>query len=179
MLVESEMAFVPTETNILVAGGGGVAMKTAQRLRDLSCNVYVLQRSSNRSDDITAMGASMVRADVLEKDQVANMFAGYVLSLLQFKLNSLSGIDRVDVVVSSIGGSPADTQPDAEGNINLIDAAMQKGVKKFILVTSIGVGNSKDATPPNVYEVLEPVLLAKEKAEIRLKVQSITRQSSP
>jgi hypothetical protein len=39
-----------------------------------------------------------------------------------------------------------------------------------VLVTSIGTGDSKDAPPPDVYEVLKPVLLEKEKAEKHLKV---------
>ena len=47
---------------------------------------------------------------------------------------------------------------------------MAKGVKKFVLVTSIGTGDSKDAPPSQVYDVLKPVLLEKEKAEERLKV---------
>lgn len=34
-----------------------------------------------------------------------------------------------------------------------------------ILVTSIGCGSSKDATPPSVYEVLKDVLAQKNKAE--------------
>ena len=38
----------------------------------------------------------------------------------------------------------------AQGNINIINAAIKKGVKKFILVTSIGVGDSKDAPPKQV-----------------------------
>ncbi len=58
----------------------------------------------------------------------------------------------------------------AQGNINLIEAALAKGVKKFVLVTSIGTGDSKDAPPSQVYDVLKPVLLEKEKAEERLKV---------
>lgn len=57
-----------------------------------------------------------------------------------------------------------------QGNINLIEAALAKGVKKFVLVTSIGTGDSKDAPPSQVYDVLKPVLLEKEKAEERLKV---------
>lgn len=39
-----------------------------------------------------------------------------------------------------------------------------------MLVTSIGTGDSKDAPPSQVYDVLKPVLLEKEKAEARLKV---------
>lgn len=57
-----------------------------------------------------------------------------------------------------------------QGNINLIEAAAKKGVKKFILLTSIGVGDSKDAPPAQVYDVLKPVLIEKGKAEERLKV---------
>ena len=57
-----------------------------------------------------------------------------------------------------------------QGNINLIEAAAKKGVKKFILLTSIGVGDSQQAPPEQVYNVLKPVLVEKGKAEDRLKV---------
>lgn len=73
-------------------------------------------------------------------------------------------------MISSIGGSPANTEPDSEGNINLINEAVKKGVHKFILVTSIGAGDSRGAPPNQVYEALEPQLQAKEKAEAHLKV---------
>jgi hypothetical protein len=33
----------------------------------------------------------------------------------------------------------------AQGNINMIQAAMKKGVKKFVFVTSLGCGSSKDS----------------------------------
>lgn len=61
--------------------------------------------------------------------------------------------------------------PFLQGNINLIEAAKKRGVKKFVLVTSIGTGDSKGAPPQQVYDVLRPVLLEKEKAEERLKVR--------
>lgn len=41
-----------------------------------------------------------------------------------------------------------------------------------MLVTSIGTGDSKEAPPKQVYDVLRPVLRQKEKAEQRLKVGS-------
>lgn len=50
-------------------------------------------------------------------------------------------------------------------------------MKKFVLVTSIGCGDSKDAPGEKVYKVLEPVLLEKNKAEERLKVR-VCRHSS-
>ncbi len=60
--------------------------------------------------------------------------------------------------------------PAGQGNINLIEAALRAGVKKFVLVTSIGTGDSKDACSPETYAVLKPVLVEKEKAEQRLMV---------
>lgn len=80
-------------------------------------------------------------------------------------------IEEVDAVISTIGGSTKDPTADSLGNINVIEAAAAKGVKKFILVTSIGCGDSKDAPGEQVYKVLEPVLLQKDKAEERLKVR--------
>ena len=55
----------------------------------------------------------------------------------------------------------------------MIEAAAKKGVKKFILLTSIGVGDSKDAPPQQVYDVLKPVLVEKGKAEEKLKVRCL------
>ncbi len=47
---------------------------------------------------------------------------------------------------------------------------MKKGVKRFVLVTSIGTGDSKGAPPQQVYDVLEKVLVQKGKAEEFLQV---------
>lgn len=61
-------------------------------------------------------------------------------------------------MVSTIGGTPADPKADSEGNIALIEATAKKGeeqgrMPKFVLVTSIGTGDSQGAPPPQVYEV--------------------------
>lgn len=85
-------------------------------------------------------------------------------------------MEELDAVISSIGGTPANPDADSFGNINLIEAAAKKGVKRFILVTSIGTGDSKDAPPSQVYDVLEPVLIEKGKAENALLVRLCTVQ---
>ena len=56
---------------------------------------------------------------------------------------AFAAIDGVDAVVSTIGGTTADPAADSLGNINLIEAALRHGVKKFVLVTSIGTGDSR------------------------------------
>lgn len=45
------------------------------------------------------------------------------------------------------------------GNLNVIEAALAKGVKKFILVTSIGCGDSKDAPGDQVGVLLLVVVV--------------------
>jgi nucleoside-diphosphate-sugar epimerase len=60
------------------------------------------------------------------------------------------------------------------GNKNLIDAAVKAGVQKFILVSSIGSGESAVALPPQAMETLRPVLLEKEKAEKHLMESGLT-----
>jgi uncharacterized protein YbjT (DUF2867 family) len=81
----------------------------------------------------------------------------------------------VDAVISTIGGRPTDGErSDFLGNKNLIDAAVKVGTKKFVLVTSIGSGNSAPALPPRAMEALAAVLTEKEQAENHLIASGLT-----
>jgi len=69
-------------------------------------------------------------------------------------------------VVSTLSGNPkVGYAVDSVGSINAIDAAKAAGAQRFILVSSIGVGESASAIPPKVLEVLAAVLVEKTKAE--------------
>ncbi|KAL3140678.1 hypothetical protein ABBQ32_005241 [Trebouxia sp. C0010 RCD-2024] len=151
-VVTAEMS--PDNASILVCGGGGIALDVTRKLKDMGAWVWMLQRSDSRRKEIEGMMAIVVRGDALNPEQVQKAF---------------DQIEEVDAVVSTIGGTPADPTADSQGNINLIEAAAKKGVKRFILLTSIGVGDSKDAPPQQVYDVLKPVLIEKGKAEDKLK----------
>ncbi|DBB17938.1 hypothetical protein WJX82_008706 [Trebouxia sp. C0006] len=150
--IKAEMS--PDNASILVCGGGGIALDVTRKLKDMGAWVWMLQRSDSRRKEIEGMMAIVIKGDALQPDSIQKAF---------------DQIEEVDAVVSTIGGTPADPQADSQGNINLIEAAAKKGVKKFILLTSIGVGDSKDAPPQQVYDVLKPVLIEKGKAEDRLK----------
>mmetsp|Transcript_19612 Transcript_19612/g.54653 ORF Transcript_19612/g.54653 Transcript_19612/m.54653 type:complete len:272 (-) Transcript_19612:187-1002(-) len=148
--------FDPDNASILVAGGGGVALNVTRRLKNMGSWVWQLQRTDVRRKEIEGMMAIVAKGDALKPEELQKV---------------MDGIEEVDAVVCSLGGSTKDPQVDSQGNINMIQAAMKKGVKKFVFVTSLGCGSSKDSISEQVYKVLEPVLLEKNKAEEVLMAQ--------
>ena len=154
----AKAAIDPDNANVLVCGGGGIAMLVSKKLKDMGSWVWCMQRSDTRQSQIEGMMALFAKADALDADAVEKVF---------------EGIEDLDAVVSTIGGTPKEPLADSAGNINIIEAAKKRGVKKFVLVTSIGAGDSKDAPPETVYETLQPVLVEKSKAEEALRASGM------
>ncbi|KAL6762655.1 NAD(P)-binding protein [Haematococcus lacustris] len=146
----------PDNASILVAGGGGVALHVTRRLKNMGSWVWQLQRTDVRRKEIEGMMAIVAKGDALVPADLEKVMAS---------------IEEVDAVVCTLGGSTANPEVDSQGNINMIQAALKKGVKKFVLVTSLGCGETKDAIGEKVYSVLKPVLVEKDKAEAALMAQ--------
>lgn len=142
-------------THIFLAGASrGVGLEIAKCLTEQQMQVTALLRSPETSPELAAMGIKVAVGDALDADAV---------------LAAMTGGEPIDAVISTIGGLPKDGErADYLGNKNLIDAAVKAGVQKFILVSSIGSGNSAAALQPQVLETLGPVLIEKEKAENHL-----------
>ncbi len=145
---------------IFLAGGSrGVGMEVARWLHKNGKEVTAMLRSSQSQPALAAMGITTVAGDALEPEQVEQAMRS----------------TAVDAVISTIGGMPQEGQrSDYRGNKNLIDAAVQAGVRKFVLVTSIGSGESAVALPPQVLETLGPVLAEKQQAEQHLMASGLT-----
>ncbi|MEG4009356.1 SDR family oxidoreductase [Microcoleus sp. Pol11C1] len=141
--------------HIFLAGASrGVGLEIAKLLVEQKMQVTALLRSPATSTELEAMGIKVVTGDAL--DAAAMEVA-------------MAGGEPIHAVISTIGSLPKDREKsDYLGNKNLIDAAAKAGVQKFILVSSIGSGNSVGALPPQALETLRPVLIEKEKAENHL-----------
>jgi len=148
-------------STIFLAGASrGVGREVVDCLRKQSMNVKVLLRSEIARTELEGMGIEVVNGDALNAAEVEGAM--------------LSG-NPLDAVISTIGSLPKDGQrSDYWGNKNLIDAAVKAGVQKFILISSIGSGNSAPALPPPALETLGAVLVEKDKAERYLSESGLT-----
>jgi len=142
-----------TYEKVFVAGGSrGVGRAIIDKLLASSPTLTVV--ALLRSDEAIADLATIDRVTTIQGDA--------------FDYKTVEGaIDGCDAAITTLGGSTQDegVRVDYAGNNNVIEACGILGCVRVILVTSIGCGSSKVATPPSVYEVLEPVLKAKNRAE--------------
>jgi len=142
-----------TYEKVFVAGGSkGVGRAIIDKLLASSPTLTVV--TLLRSDEAIADLSTVDRVTTIQGDA--------------FDYKAVEGaIDGCDAAITTLGGSPQDDdrKVDYEGNNNVIEACGILGCVRVILVTSIGCGSSKVATPPAVYETLEPVLKAKDRAE--------------
>ncbi|UCG71826.1 MAG: NAD(P)H-binding protein [Chromatiales bacterium] len=73
-------------------------------------------------------------------------------------------------VVCLLGGTP---QLNSQGNINVIDAAVEHKLHRFILLTSVGCGDSASAVDPFVKAFVGKALQAKNWAERHLRATAL------
>jgi uncharacterized protein YbjT (DUF2867 family) len=146
---------------IFLAGASrGVGREIANCLTAQNLSIKALIRNESAAAELQNMGINTVMGDALNISDVE-----------QAMLTN----ERIHTVISTIGGLPSEGErADYLGNKNLIDAAIKAGVQKFILVTSIGTGNSAGALPPQALATLGPVLVEKDKAEQHLIASGLT-----
>lgn len=137
-----------TGRQLLVFGATG---RTGSRLVDLAhgagWSVTAAVRDPTRTH-LVAAGSAIAVADALSRPQVE------------------AALDeaRPDVVVSALGGR-GDTMVDDLGVGNLADACATAGIRRLIVVTSLGCGGSRAHASPRLLEAIGEVLAAKTRGE--------------
>ena len=149
-----------SSTIFLAGASRGVGREIAHCLIDQPFQTKALLRTETARADLEGMGITVV--------------LGNALNIHDIEQAMLNG-ELIQTVISTIGGRPQEGErADYLGNKHLIDVAVKAGVKKFILISSIGSGESAIALPPQALETLGPVLAEKEKAEKHLIASGLT-----
>ncbi|NER83661.1 MAG: NAD(P)H-binding protein, partial [Leptolyngbya sp. SIO1D8] len=140
----------PTSRNCFVAGASrGVGFEVVKGLRRQGYTVAALVRTSDTQAQLEALGAQVLIGDALEVEIIK-------AALQCFAPDPF-------LLVTTLGGKGMtrdEPRSDYWGNRNLVDGVQSLPCQRFLLVSSIGVGNSAIALPPPVLETLRPALLA-------------------
>jgi nucleoside-diphosphate-sugar epimerase len=144
----------------IFGASSGIGIELARRLVAAGQPPVAVTRSVAAPALATA-GAGLQQADVLDRGQVERVLA--------------ATSPRVDAVVSLVGGRPfrKDVPPDWDGNRHLIDAAKAAGIRRFVLVTSIGAGSSRAAAPLIARLILGRFMQLKTRAEDYLRLSGL------
>lgn len=146
-------------SGVLILGGTrGVGLETVRLLEAADTPVTVLVRPTSDLAELNTTAAQLVVGDALQRADIDKALA----------------TGRFHAVVSTLSGKSDDGRwADSTGNINAIDAAGQAGVGRFVLISSLGVGDSKKALPWIVRKILGDRLAGKEEAENHLTAHGI------
>ncbi|HEY9888824.1 MAG TPA: SDR family oxidoreductase [Candidatus Obscuribacterales bacterium] len=141
--------------NYFVAGASrGVGFEVVKGLRQQGCTVAALVRTDDTQATLQSLGARVYIGDALDRE-------GVKAALTDFATAPFA-------VVTTLGGRGIlrdEPRSDYWGNRHLVEAAQGLPCQRVLLVSSIGVGESAIALPPEVLATLRPALLAKAKAE--------------
>ncbi|MBL8629952.1 MAG: SDR family oxidoreductase [Rhodospirillaceae bacterium] len=140
--------------HVLIFGATrNTGFETAKILRARGDTVTAVVRATSETSALKELGVSLVSADA---------FNG---SDLQMALKGLSA----DAALCSLGntrGTPE--RVDHVAVANVVDACAGLGIKRFILISSIGAGNSRPALSPQAEKFLGPVCALKTLGENHL-----------
>lgn len=159
------------QKHVFLAGASrGVGREIALLLRGKDIAVTALLRNSGAQNELEGLGITVKIGDALNPNDVEQ---------------SMLISQPIDAVISTIGGASQDgIRVDYLGNKNLMEAYFaiatsqaESGIsnlEKFILISSIGSGNSSVALPPQVLQTLAAALAEKEQAENHLIASGLT-----
>lgn len=152
-------ATTATAGPVLVIGGNrDTGLELVRRLRDRGEAVSVVVRPGSDASAAAALGARILRGDALVPDDLRAALAS----------------DRYRAVVSTLGRSLAPgPRADDAGNRHAVDAARAAGVRRFVLVTVIGAGDSRDAAYFLARRALGQVMADKTVAEDHLRASGL------
>lgn len=143
---------------VLVFGAsGGTGYQVAKLLRERGQPVTAAVRATTDRSPLEELGVDFVVADAFDLEAV----------------QAATGSANFQAVITTVGCLRCKPPPDFIGNRNIIDAARANGVERFILISTVGAGDSYDAANLLSRIVLRPVLPLKTQAEDHLRASGL------
>jgi nucleoside-diphosphate-sugar epimerase len=145
---------------ILIFGGNrATGLEIVRGLVARGESVTVAVRATSDTQALDELGVKTVIADALNADEVKAALAS----------------DRYAAVISTLGTTRGDQakRPDYIGNRHVIDAAVEAGTQRFVFITVIGAGDSKDTAPWPARNFLREVIALKTQAEEHLQASGL------
>ncbi len=143
---------------VLIFGGTrNTGLEVTKLLRARGETVTVFVRPASDRTALEPLGVRFVAGDALIADDVNAAFADV----------------RYRAVITTLGCFKCDVPPDFLGNQNVFDAARDAGIRRVIMVSSIGAGDSAEAMPWIAKWALEDVLVLKTRAEDYLQATGV------
>jgi nucleoside-diphosphate-sugar epimerase len=141
---------------LIFGAGSGVGLSLAQQLRQDGVPVFAMLRSPAAESTLAALSVRTVAGDAFSAADIDRAFA-------------LAGTQDLDVV-STVGGRTADGRwADEVGNVNIADRAAAHGVRRFVLITSIGCGDMAPFRSARAITAFGAAVDAKTRAEEHLR----------
>ncbi len=134
---------------LLFGGARGTGFEVARILKSRGQAVSVCVRSGSDQSALKSLGVSLVVGNVLDSETVKAAFS--------------SG--EFGAVLNCVGGIRGEPRPDYDGAKNIVDAAVAAGVRRLVMLTAVGAGDSREMLSQKAWEVLGPVIELKTKGE--------------
>lgn len=145
-------------SSILIFGATrNTGLMVARLLKARGDRVTAFVRPTSDVSELMASDIDRVVGDAMDFESVRAAFEGR----------------NIAAVVTTIGCISCEPPSDYQGNANVIKAAREAGVRRLVLVTTIGAGDSADAMPALSAQVLSRTLPLKTHAEEDLRASGL------
>ncbi len=137
---------------ILIFGASrGTGLETVRLARAQGWEVHAFVRST--SSALESLGVHQHTGDALDAARVAEVCAK---------------CSRADAVISTMGGGPIGASSDFAGVANAVDGAKAAKIDRFLLVSSLGAGESRRHASERLLQAIGEILEEKTRGEEHL-----------
>jgi len=146
-------------TSILIFGGTrNTGLMVARRMKTRGDHVTAFVRPTSDTAALKNIDVDMVVGDGMDIETVRAAFSG----------------NDYQAVLTTVACLRCNPPPDYQANANIIRAANEAGIKRLVLVTSIGAGDSAAALPALSARILAKTLPLKTRAEEDLSASGLS-----